>query len=141
MSRSTEFRREKSLVFPLGEHFATAGAGVGVFASVVLLLLGQWVWAAFGLCFAVLGWAERRWYRQTPLIKAEAGELVIRRHPLSSRRLRLDTIAALDDSRPGKARLVLQGGQAVTIPLQLMVWDDRAPFLTYLRSVVGGSAP
>ena len=139
MSENKEFQRDSSLVMPLLAYAMAAVLGLNGIAH---LSDRHWLWAAVNLVVATAALVDLRWSRRTPIVTVHDGVLVIHRHLLSRpRRIRVDTITAVDDARPTMARLLLQGGSTVSIPLHWFAWSDRAQFLAYLRSVVGPGTP
>ena len=94
-------------------------------------------WAVVYVAVVAGSWLNIAWARRTPLVRVESGVLVIHRQMLSRPlRVSIGAITSVDESHPARVRLVLQGGQAVSIPLHWFAWADRAPFMEYLRSVV-----
>ena len=138
MNESRSFQRGGSLASTPAFTKATAVVlGINCLAH---LFERQWLWAALNLVFAAWGWSELRWLQRTPLVTVMDGELILYRHSWArSRRIHIDSITGVDASHPGRARIILQGGQDLTIPLHWLEWADREPFVTYLKTLVPGA--
>ena len=115
MVESMEFRRGSAIV----------GPGFPIHVCATLLLAGgvahlhsrQWVWGAVNIVVAIAAWLDYAWARRTPIIRVSPEEIVVLRHQfIRPRRVRLNDIQALDESRPSVARLALTGGREVGIP-------------------------
>jgi hypothetical protein len=139
MSESRTFRRGNSIMVPL--RMNDLFTGVTAVNGIAALFGRHWLWAALNLSTAAAGWLDQRWAARTPIIEIAGGEMAILRHSFRpARRVRIAAITGVDDSRPTIVRLYVQGGKEVRIPLHWLEWDDRAPFLAWVRSLAPTAA-
>jgi hypothetical protein len=120
------------LIYPMCAWFLLGGLASTVYR--------HWSSAVLHLLVAAIVALGSRWTRRTPFIQLTSDELILRGAWLwRQNRIPVRSIAGIDDSRPGRLSLVLQGGERCRVPLGPLEWNDRWKFLAALKSAVSGT--
>jgi hypothetical protein len=132
-----EFRRPHSGLSPWFLYFVVAWLGLGGVAN---LLERRWLWSTGNFLGAFLILASDRWAKRTPIVRVTGEEVIVyRAFLLPTRRIRIASVASVDQPRPTVLRFMLLAGDSYVIPLHWLAWGDRPTFIETIRSALRGT--